>query len=91
MGVPYSDDVANHYWKCAFDGGEYGLGRLANQLELGCDCLGAIRYFDIPSCDDFGNTFVMKMPFVCTKKITAPCGNTMSSVQVYLKSVAHVA
>lgn len=60
MGVPYSDDVANHYWKCAFDGGEYGLGRLANQLELGCDCLGAIRYFDIPTTDDFGTNFVMK-------------------------------
>ncbi|RYF68890.1 MAG: tyramine oxidase, partial [Comamonadaceae bacterium] len=60
MGVPYSDDALNHYWKCAFDGGEYGLGRLANQLELGCDCLGAIRYFDIPAVDDFGEPMVMK-------------------------------
>lgn len=60
MAVPYSDSEQNHYWKCAFDGGEYGLGRLANTLELGCDCLGAIRYFDIPSVDDLGNTFLMK-------------------------------
>ena len=60
MCVPYSDPSTNHYWKSAFDAGEYGLGKLANQLELGCDCLGTIRYFDIPSADDFGNAFVMK-------------------------------
>ncbi len=60
MAVPYSDTALNHYWKCAFDGGEYGLGRLANQLELGCDCLGAIHYFDIPAVDDKGEAFVMK-------------------------------
>jgi primary-amine oxidase len=60
MCVPYSDPTTNHYWKSAFDAGEYGLGKLANQLELGCDCLGTIRYFDIPSADDFGNAFVMK-------------------------------
>ncbi|PRY06273.1 primary-amine oxidase [Paraburkholderia sp. BL25I1N1] len=60
MCVPYSDPTTNHYWKSAFDAGEYGLGKLANQLELGCDCLGTIRYFDIPSADDFGNAFAMK-------------------------------
>lgn len=60
MGVPYSDESLNHYWKCAFDGGEYGLGRLANQLELGCDCLGVIRYFDIPAVNDLGEAVVMK-------------------------------
>lgn len=60
MAVPYSDTALNHYWKCAFDGSEYGLGRLANQLELGCDCLGAIRYFDIPAVDDKGEPFLMK-------------------------------
>ncbi|MFK4753702.1 primary-amine oxidase [Oceanobacter antarcticus] len=60
MAVPYSDTALNHYWKCAFDGGEYGLGRLANQLELGCDCLGAIHYFDIPAVDDKGEPFTMK-------------------------------
>jgi primary-amine oxidase len=60
MGVPYSDNALNHFWKCAFDGGEYGLGRLANQLELGCDCLGAIRYFDIPTVDDRGQPVTLK-------------------------------
>lgn len=32
--------------KCAFDIGDYGLGYTANTLECGCDCLGAIHYFD---------------------------------------------
>ncbi|MBR1217710.1 primary-amine oxidase [Bradyrhizobium sp. U87765 SZCCT0131] len=60
MVVPYADPTANHYWKSAFDAGEYGLGKLANALELGCDCLGHIRYFDIPAADDLGRPFVMK-------------------------------
>lgn len=60
MVVPYADPTANHYWKSAFDAGEYGLGRLANALELGCDCLGHIHYFDIPAADDLGNPMVMK-------------------------------
>lgn len=60
MVVPYADPTANHYWKSAFDAGEYGLGRLANCLELGCDCLGHIHYFDVPSADDFGQPVVMK-------------------------------
>ncbi|MDQ0457886.1 primary-amine oxidase [Rhizobium paknamense] len=60
MVVPYADPTANHYWKSAFDAGEYGLGRLANCLELGCDCLGHIHYFDVPAADDFGQPFVMK-------------------------------
>lgn len=60
MCVPYSDPTSNHYWKSAFDAGEYGLGKLANQLELGCDCLGTIRYFDIPTADDQGQAFAMK-------------------------------
>jgi primary-amine oxidase len=35
-----------HGWKNAFDAGEWGLGRMANSLKLGCDCLGVIHYFD---------------------------------------------
>ena len=60
MVVPYADPTVNNYWKSAFDAGEYGLGKLANALELGCDCLGHIHYFDIPAADDLGNSFVMK-------------------------------
>ena len=58
--VPYADPTANHFWKSAFDAGEYGLGKLANALELGCDCLGHIHYFDVPVADDFGQPAVMK-------------------------------
>ena len=60
MVVPYADPTANHYWKSAFDAGEYGLGKLANALELGCDCLGHIHYFDVPVADDMGVPTVMK-------------------------------
>lgn len=60
MIVPYADPTANHFWKCAFDAGEYGLGKLANALELGCDCLGHIHYFDVPVADDYGKPGIMK-------------------------------
>jgi primary-amine oxidase len=60
MVVPYADPTTNHYWKSAFDAGEYGLGKLANSLELGCDCLGHINYFDVPIADDHGNPTVLK-------------------------------
>ena len=49
MVVPYGDPARRRYCKNAFDIGEYGLGLLANSLELGCDCLGEIRYFDARS------------------------------------------
>ena len=46
MVVPYGDPGPTQRTKNAFDAGEYGIGMLANSLELGCDCLGLIRYFD---------------------------------------------
>jgi primary-amine oxidase len=46
MVVPYGDPTAGHGWQNAFDVGEWGLGRPANSLTLGCDCLGEIRYLD---------------------------------------------
>jgi primary-amine oxidase len=46
MVVPYGHPGAMHGWKSAFDAGEWGLGRMANSLTLGCDCLGEIHYFD---------------------------------------------
>jgi len=60
MIVPYADPTANHFWKSAFDAGEYGLGKLANALELGCDCVGHIHYFDVAVADDFGKPTTMK-------------------------------
>jgi len=46
MAVPYGDSNPPFQRKCAFDVGDYGLGYCANSLELGCDCLGHIHYFD---------------------------------------------
>jgi primary-amine oxidase len=54
MVVPYGDTSQAHFWKGVFDAGEYGLGKLANALELGCDCLGEIRYLDAHFADDLG-------------------------------------
>lgn len=45
MTVPYSGVSFTQRRKAAFDVGEYGIGALANSLELGCDCLGEIHYF----------------------------------------------
>jgi len=46
MVVPYGSPDPAHARKNVFDIGEYGLGKLANSLRLGCDCLGAIHYLD---------------------------------------------
>jgi primary-amine oxidase len=46
MYIPYADPAPVHRIKNVFDMGEVGLGMLANPLELGCDCLGEIYYFD---------------------------------------------
>jgi primary-amine oxidase len=46
MVVPYGSPDNGHYRKHVFDIGEYGAGKLANSLTLGCDCLGAIEYLD---------------------------------------------
>lgn len=54
MVVPYGDPRPPHCWKNAFDAGEDGLGRNANSLVLGCDCLGHIHYFDANLVGDNG-------------------------------------
>jgi primary-amine oxidase len=46
MVVPYGSPANGHFRKHVFDIGEYGAGKLANSLTLGCDCLGAIEYLD---------------------------------------------
>ncbi len=45
--VPYGDPSPGQYRKNVFDVGEYGIGFYLNSLELGCDCLGLIRYLDV--------------------------------------------
>ncbi len=54
MVVPYGEPGPMHGWKNAFDAGEWGLGRMANSLILGCDCLGEIHYFDTVTADEHG-------------------------------------
>src|SRR5581483_8045850 len=57
MVVPYGETTPGHRWKNAFDSGELGLGRFpfVNSLELGCDCLGEIRYLDAIIANDQGD------------------------------------
>ncbi|KAF4444048.1 copper amine oxidase 1 [Fusarium austroafricanum] len=46
LTVPYGDPRPPFHRKHAFDLGDGGIGRAANNLQLGCDCLGAILYVD---------------------------------------------
>lgn len=46
MFVPYGDSRMPYGRKAAFDLGNDGAGVNANNLQLGCDCLGHIKYFD---------------------------------------------
>ncbi|GAB2827496.1 primary-amine oxidase [Actinocorallia aurea] len=55
MVVPYGDPGPIRFWQNYFDAGEYSLGKEANSLTLGCDCLGEIHYFDAVLHDDDGN------------------------------------
>jgi primary-amine oxidase len=59
MVVPYADPGPTQRRKNAFDVGEYGMGMCANSLQLGCDCLGAIRYFDAHLCDSRGGNLTI--------------------------------
>jgi primary-amine oxidase len=54
MVVPYRDTSFDHYRRTAFDIGEWGLGFMTTSLELGCDCLGEIRYLDAVLHDSAG-------------------------------------
>ncbi|KAL4990682.1 copper amine oxidase [Aspergillus falconensis] len=54
MTVPYGDPRAPFHRKQAFDVGDVGFGITANQLSLGCDCLGHIKYFDGYRCNSKG-------------------------------------
>ncbi len=59
MYVPYADPTPSHNFKNVFDAGEVGIGVLANSLELGCDFLGEIRYFDATVNDAEGQPVVL--------------------------------
>ncbi|GAB3620538.1 primary-amine oxidase [Glutamicibacter endophyticus] len=59
MVVPYGDPAPYRSWQNYFDTGEYLVGRDANSLRLGCDCLGDITYMSPVVADDFGNPRVI--------------------------------
>ncbi|KAI1077456.1 copper amine oxidase [Whalleya microplaca] len=58
MTVPYGDPRPTFQRKQAFDFGDGGIGRAANNLKLGCDCLGTIHYFDALLTDTDGKPSV---------------------------------
>ena len=59
MVVPYRDSSFDHYRRTAYDIGEWGLGYMTQSLELGCDCLGEIRYLDAVLTDSLGEPFTV--------------------------------
>ncbi|KQR96674.1 tyramine oxidase [Williamsia sp. Leaf354] len=59
MMVPYRDHCDDHYRRTAFDIGEWGLGFMTTSLELGCDCLGEIRYLDATLHNSAGEPYTI--------------------------------
>lgn len=60
MTVPYGDPRAPYHRKMAFDLGDIGAGVCANELELGCDCLGEIMYLDFDHLNVQGENSKLK-------------------------------
>ncbi|KAF8808159.1 peroxisomal copper amine oxidase [Phlegmacium glaucopus] len=60
MVVPYGAPESPHPRKFAFDSGEYGMGTMANELSLGCDCLGQIHYLPGAFIAHDGSAIVIK-------------------------------
>jgi primary-amine oxidase len=58
MVVPYADP--DRFYMSPLDIGEFNVGTLTNALELGCDCLGAIRYFDGAYAASDGSAVVIR-------------------------------
>ncbi|KAK4498489.1 hypothetical protein PRZ48_011147 [Zasmidium cellare] len=59
MNIPYADPRHPFHKKSAFDLGDAGAGIMANDLKLGCDCLGSIHYLSATLADDKGNPLDM--------------------------------
>ncbi|GLB43633.1 putative amine oxidase [Lyophyllum shimeji] len=60
MVVPYGAAEYPHPRKFAFDSGEYGMGTMANELSLGCDCLGQIHYLPGAYVGNNGSAVIIK-------------------------------
>ena len=59
LAVTYADASPGHWFMSFFDFGELQAGALANSLELGCDCLGSIHYFDVTLADASGEPYTI--------------------------------
>jgi primary-amine oxidase len=59
MNIPYADPRHPYHKKAAFDLGDAGAGIMANNLQLGCDCLGSIHYLSAVLSDDKGQPIDM--------------------------------
>ncbi|EME42464.1 hypothetical protein DOTSEDRAFT_73331 [Dothistroma septosporum NZE10] len=59
MNIPYADPRHPYHKKSAFDLGDAGAGIMANDLKLGCDCLGSIHYLSATLADDKGSPLEM--------------------------------
>jgi primary-amine oxidase len=59
MSIPYADPRHPFHRKAAFDLGDAGAGIMANNLKLGCDCLGSIYYIDGVLTDSYGKPVEM--------------------------------
>ena len=60
MNIPYADPRHPFHKKAAFDLGDAGAGIMANNLKLGCDCLGSIHYLSAVLSNDKGGAMPME-------------------------------
>jgi primary-amine oxidase len=73
MNIPYADPRHPYHKKAAFDLGDVGAGLMANDLKLGCDCLGSIYYLSSVLNDTNGEP--LRMPnVVCIHEQDAGIG-----------------
>jgi primary-amine oxidase len=86
MAVPYADPNPPFERKCAFDVGDYGLGYCADSLELGCDCLGHIKYFDAVLCDSKGTPYVTKKAICMHEEDMGVLWKHVEYVSIYFRS-----
>ncbi|CCX31810.1 Similar to Copper amine oxidase 1; acc. no. Q12556 [Pyronema omphalodes CBS 100304] len=59
MCIPYADPRSPYHKKAAFDLGDAGAGVMANNLQLGCDCLGSIHYLSSTISHESGRALIM--------------------------------
>ena len=73
MNIPYADPRPPFNRKSAFDLGDAGAGMMANDLKLGCDCLGSIHYLSAILSNDKGEPTTMEN-VVCVHEQDAGIG-----------------